>query len=278
MVTFTKSYTLDKPLKHNIMKRILLAVLCSVVSVFGLSAQVVQTTGPLTISLESTRIIGDRMVVSGKMTVDREVRLRLMTANAITTEGDSHSPANMMFGGKEVSISTFDQIFQAGIPYSFDIYFETQNMNMDPVAALMIDIRDHGAGVGLKFSFPNVRVPMVPDQNLVPGTMEIGKDIYLRWTKFEESAAGLKIDFLVMNKSNKDQQMYFLSYNNAKIIDKDGNIHEGALTLSDWVTFPTGTPVAGSISIKEPVKMGDVVMVQFQTRNFKYSVKELVFR
>lgn len=260
------------------MKTFLLATLFCIVSVPGLSAQVAQTNGPLTVSLESTRIVGDRMIVSGKMTVDREVRLRTLKTSVISADGDTHSPTNLVFGGKGMSILIFDEVFQAGIPYSFDLYFETGNANMDPLSAFMIELRDHNAnGALLEFMFPNVRVPMAPDPNIVPGTIEIGKNIYLRWTGFEESTAGLKVNFVVENKANKDQTMSFYAYNNAKIIDRDGNIHEGPVTLRDRITFPAGIPVAGSLSIEQAVRMADVLMIQFKSSAINYSVRELVF-
>lgn len=260
------------------MKKFLLTTLCVVFSALGLSAQVSQTVGPLTVDLESTRVVGDRLLVSGKMIVDRQVRLRNLNSSVVTPDGDVLQRTNILFGGEDVSTSVFDKIFQAGIPYSFDLYFDTRNTPMNPLAALMVEIRDQDAGVNMEMRFSGVPVPMAPDPNLVPGTFELDKDIYLSWTNFHESPDGLKVDFVVVNRASKDQQLSFRTFDNARIIDSGGNIHPGALTLRDRVTFPAGIPVAGSISVEGPVRMSDVLMIQLQSAKIKYSIREIVFR
>ncbi|MBB4036094.1 hypothetical protein GGR21_001995 [Dysgonomonas hofstadii] len=260
------------------MKKLLLTALLIVSFTLSLIAQQVQTSGGISVSLESTRVIGDRLLISGKMTADKVIRAMNLKLSVIDSDGDGHDLKVIWWGGKkESSIISFDKELQPGIPYSFDFSIETQSKNMNPITAILLNIRDWTHSADIKMQFKDIPVPVKADPNLKPGVMEIGKDIYLKWVKAEESASGLKINFVVENKANKDQEMSFRSYSNGKIIDKDGNIYEAALTLKDAVTFPSKTPIAGSISIKQPIKMADVIMVQFESGYFKYSVKDLTF-
>ncbi|NDV95330.1 hypothetical protein D0T84_10410 [Dysgonomonas sp. 521] len=256
------------------MKRNLLLVLFSTVLALGVMAQQEQTSGNLIIKVESTRVIGDQLLVSGKMFANKEFRIMNLKTSIVAADGDAHKLSGLWWGGKSTYLSSFDQTLQPDIPYSFDFAFATQNKDMNPVTAMLIDARDWTNKIDMKFNFKAINVPLNEDPNLTPGTMEIGKNIYLTWKKYEESATGLTINFVIENKSNKDQEMSFRSYSNARIIDKEGNIYEGTLTLRDRVEFPSGTPKAASVSIKEKIKMSEVKMVQFESGDFKYSVKD----
>lgn len=257
------------------MKKQLLSVLLCCIIALGLSAQEIQTSGNLTVRIESTRIIGDRLLVSGKMSVNKEVRLMNINVNAVVADGDSHTMRELWWGGKVASISAFDKTLQPDIPYSFDFAIATQNKNMNPVTAILVDIRDWTSGTNLKLTFKDIKVPMISASSTASQGVEIDKNIYLKWTKNEETAAGLKINFVVTNLSNKDMEMTFRSFDNAKIIDKEGSVYNGTLSFKDNVNFPAGTPISGFISIKEPVKMSDVIMIQFESRYFKYSIKDI---
>ena len=260
------------------MKRTLLTVALILGLALCINAQQTQTSGHMTMKIESTRVIGNRLLVSGKISVDKLFRLMNLKVSLIDSDGDTHELKEMWWGGKnESSIMSFDRELQPDIPYSFDFSIDTQNKNMNPVTAMLVAARDWTNDINMKMQFKDIPVPITPDANLKPGVVEISKDVYLKWTKAEESATGLKINFVIENKSNKDQEMSIRSYSNAKIIDKEGNVYDASLTPNERVVFPSNTPIAGSISIKQALKMADVIMVQFESYHFKYSVRDITF-
>ncbi|NDW09028.1 hypothetical protein [Dysgonomonas sp. 520] len=260
------------------MKKLLLAVFISVALIFGASSQTQITVDPLTIKIESTRVIGDYLLVSGKLTTSSGVRLMGIEASAVTQDGDAQPCKALWWAGKSAYLSSWDNTLLPDIPYSFDLAIKTDNKNMNPITALIIKFFNHTTQQRMQIVMKNIAVPLKADPNLASASvMEIYKDVYLKWTKAEESATALKINFVVENKANKDQEVSFYSYNEATIIDNEGNAHKAPITLRNAVNFPTNTPIAGSITTKTPLKMSQVVMVQFSSGDYKYDVKKLVF-
>lgn len=259
------------------MKHLLLTALFSVILLSGIMAQQSQSAGNLTITIESTRVIGDQLLVSGQVVAkQQETRMLGLRLDMTDGAGDKHDMKAIWWGGKKLtSMVSFDQKLQPGIPYSFDLAIETRGRSMASIKSLLIDTRDWGMKEDLKFHFTDIPIPIKKDPNLTPGIVEVSKDVYLKWTKFEESATDLKINFVIENKASMDQEINFRSFSNTRVIDKAGNVHEGTLSIRDWVNFPVKTPIAVTITIKGAVKMSDVKMLQFESMNFKYHLTDL---
>lgn len=250
------------------MKKLFMTLLLSVALVVGISAQQTQSDGTINISIESTRVIGNQILVSGKMSVNSETRFMNLTTNIVTPDGDQHMITKFWWAGEPTYLSSFDITMYPNIPYSFDAAFDSNNKDIKQLTALIFELFNHKAQKKVRISFPNVPVPSSTDPNLANGSIEIDKDVYLKWTKFEETPKGLKIHFVILNKAKKDKIIAFRSYvdGSTVIIDKDGNQYKKCnQTLKDRITFPVNVPVAGYFDTEEPLKMNYVNMLQFQT-------------
>ena len=236
-----------------------------------------ESAGPISVSIESTRYIGDKLLISGKLLASEDLRLMLTKITAITPDGDTYESKDMWFGGKQTPPMSFDNKLIADINYAVDIAIEVKGKQINNIASLTIDAFNHTAQKYFKIPLKNITIPNPVDPNLDnPSVIEISKDIYLRWTKVEETANSFKVSFVVENKGSKDVEMRFISYNNAKITDDDGNSYDATLTLKDRVDFPAGTPVAGSISVNKPIKVSKISLLEFSSHNFKYKIKKVV--
>jgi len=232
---------------------------------------------PLSINIESTRTIGDRVLISGKLTANEDVRIRGLGATAITSDGSVYECVDLIWTGNWTTNMSFDNNFTADIPYSFDLIFDTKNKAVNSFISLTLNPFNHTAQKHFKIELKNIVIPVPVDPNLSnPSVIEIEKNVYLRWTKAEESASGLKLNFVVENKGSDDKEVRFLSYNNAKMIDKNGVSYDAELTLKDRVNFPVDIPVAGSISVDKPLKMDQIALLEFSSHNFKYKIKKIV--
>jgi len=233
--------------------------------------------GPVNFRLESTRIIGDKLLISGKVEASEDLRLMLTKITAISPDGDTYESKNMWWGGKQITPMSFDNKLTSGINYNADIAIEIKGKVVNSLASLTIEAFNHTTQKKFKISLNGITVPSPINPNLTNAdVVEIDKNIYLRWTKAEETATSLKINFIVENKGNKDVEMQFLSYNNAKITDNEGNSYEAVITLKDNVNFPVGTPVAGNFSMNKPIKINQISLLEFSSRYFNYKIRKIV--
>jgi hypothetical protein len=232
---------------------------------------------PVVLKIESTRIIGDKLLISGKIQSSEDLRLMGIKTSAITPDGDIYESKEMWWGGAVKSPMSLDVNMVADINYSVDYSFEVKSKTVTDVASLTFELFNHTAQQRFKISLKDIKVPSPVDANLADASViEISKNVYLRWTKAEETAGSFKLSFIVENKDTKDQSIRFLSYSNAKFIDNDGTSYDADLSLKDNVNFPAGTPVAGSITVNKPLKLNQISLLEFSSQYFKYKVKKIV--
>lgn len=231
---------------------------------------------PVAIVVESTRIIGDKLMISGKMNAPEDFRLMNVKPTIITPDGISYEAKEIWWGENLTSPLSFDNRLVAGINYAFDMTFDIKSKKVTEIVSLTIDAFNHTAQKKFNVVFKNLVVPNPIDPELSnPGVVEIYKDIYLRWTGVEESTNGFQLNFVIENKSGKDQKIQFISYA-TKITDSSGNTHDAQGTLKDRIDFPADIPVAGNITLNKPLKLNQIVLVEFASRNFNYRVRNIV--
>lgn len=232
---------------------------------------------PLIINIESTRFIGDRLLVSGKIQTSEDIRVMNMAATLITPDGDIYESRSMWWGGQQLSPMSFDKNLTAGINYNFDQAFEIKGKPVNAIASLTFDSFNHTAQKKFKIAIKDLMVPVPANPNLNdPSVTEIFKNVYMRWTKAEETASGLKLNFVVENKNSKDLEIQFRAYNKAKIIDNEGNSYEADITLRDNMNFIADTPIAGNITLDKPVKVSEIALLEFSSRFFDYKIRKIV--
>lgn len=231
---------------------------------------------PVAVTIECTQIIGDKLLISGKMQAPEDFRLMTIRSSIITPDGTTYEAKEMWWGEKVVSPTGFDNQLVADINYAFALSFEIKSKKVTEIASFMIDAFNHTAQKKFKIAIKNLIVPNPIDKELSnPSVVEIYKGIYLRWTGVEESDNGFQLNFVVDNKSGKDQKIQFIDYA-TKITDNSGTTHEAKGTLKDRIDFPADIPVAGNITLDKPLKLKDIVLVEFASRNFNYRVREVV--
>lgn len=64
-------------LRKNVKKPFLAILLLFVFTQFAANAQVTQTEGPITVTIESAKVIGDQYLVIGKVSVSKKARLMI---------------------------------------------------------------------------------------------------------------------------------------------------------------------------------------------------------
>jgi len=235
-----------------------------------------ESAGPVSFKIESTRIIGDRLLVSGKMQAADDLRLMLSKIEAISPDGDTYESKDMWFGGQRTSAMSFDNKLTADINYTVDIAIEIKGKKVNSLALLKIDAFNHTTQKRFSISLKDITIPNPVDLNLEnESVIEISKDVYLKWTKVEETNSSFKLSFITENKGSKDQIIQFRSYGNIKIIDNEGSSYEAEMTLKDNVTFPAETPIAGSITLNKPLKISQIALIEFSSKYFNYKIKNI---
>jgi len=231
---------------------------------------------PVEFSIESTRIIGDQILISGKMRSIEDLRLMLKDITVITPDGDTYEVKHIWWGGEIGTLMLFDKNLTADINYSMDISIDVKGRAVNGFTVLTIGAFNHTAQQKFTIPIRNIEIPSPADPNLAdPSVIEIDKNVYLRWTKAEETTTSLKISFVVENKGNKDVQIQFIS-NKMKLIDSDGSAYEATTTLTGRIDFPSGIPIAGSINLNKPLKVNQISLVEFASRNFIYKLRKIV--
>lgn len=236
-----------------------------------------ESLSPVSIGIVSTRLIGDKLLVSGKMISSEEVRIDFRSVTAITPDGEIYKAGFYWWGGNPISISSFGTTLISDINYNFDWGFDIKSKAINSITSMTVEIYNYNLKKMVKIPLKNIAIPSPADENLGdPGTFEIFKNIYLRWTKATEAADGFRLDFVVENKGTNEQEIQFRPYNKATIIDKDGNSYQAELTLKDQVAFPVDVPVAGSIISDKPLKLNKISLLEFASRNYTYKIRKIV--
>lgn len=231
---------------------------------------------PMAVTIESTRIIGDRLLISGKMNAPEDFRLMTIRASIVTADGTTYEARDMWWGEKPISPTGFDDNLVADINYAYGLTFDIKSKKVTEVVAFNIEAYNHTAKKKFNITEKNLAVPNPINMELaVPGVVEIYKDIYLRWTEAEESTTGFQLNFVIENKSGNDQRIQFVDYA-TKITDKNGTSYEATGTLRDRIDFPADIPVAGNIIVDKPLKLSDIVLVEFASKYFNYRVRGIV--
>lgn len=234
---------------------------------------------PVAVLIESTRIIGDKLIISGKMNAPEDFRLMNVKSSIITPDGTSYELHTMWWGENVSSLVSFSETLIAGINYAFDMAFDIKSKKVTEITALNIDAFNHTAQQKFKIAMRNLIVPIPPDPELSnPTVTEIDKNVYLRWTGAEESADGLKLNYVIENKNDNDKKVQFkgISTIATTIIDTNGTSHEAKASMECNQVFPAGIPVAGSITLNKPVKVSQIALLEFASRHFNYRIKGIV--
>lgn len=262
----------------NKIKKLFIILLVAFMLPFVLKAQITQKDGPVTVNVESTKIIGNQYIIAGKLTVSKQLRLRNIEPKAIDSDGETLEAKNLWWTGKLTEIGIFDQNLEPEIPYSFILGIETKGKNLNSITAFNLKFQNHTEHTSVTIAFKGLPIPTKENPNLATAEMiEIENNVYLKWTKFEETKKSLKVHFVVQNQTNKEVAMRFTSYNNAKMFDNDGNQYEGTLSLKDEVKFQKDVPFAGFFEFNGEIKMNDLRLIKFKSNNFEYSVTKIEF-
>lgn len=234
-------------------------------------------TGPVSVKIESTRIIGGKLMISGKMQSSEDIRLMGSKASAITPDGDTYESKEMWWGGSPTSFMSLDKNMAADINYAFDLTFDVKSKAVTEITSLALEMFNHTAQKRFKITLKDLKVPVPVDPVLAdPSVTELSKEVYMRWIKVEETANSFTLSFVTENKGSKDQEIQFYSYNKAKITDNEGNSCEADITLRNNVNFPAGTPVAGSITLNKPLKLSAISLIEFSSKYFNYRIRKVV--
>ncbi|GEM_PF-5481488 len=234
--------------------------------------------GPLDFKIETTRVIGNQILISGKMKASEDFRMMLSNIVAITPDGDTYEVGDLWWGGEKTTRLAFDNKLAAGINYSIDIAIDVKGKPVREITSLTLTVFNHTAQKRFTIPIQNLVVPYPIDPNLAnPSVIEIDKDVYMRWTRAEETHESLTLYFVVENKGNKDVKIQFSAYTNKiNIIDTDGNAYEATTTLKDRIDFPAGTPVAGNITLDKPLKVSNIALLEFSSRYYTYKLRKIV--
>ncbi|MDL2241704.1 hypothetical protein LJB91_02215 [Bacteroidales bacterium OttesenSCG-928-L03] len=241
-------------------------------------AQVAQVdeAAPVAMLIESTRIIGDKLLISGKMQAPEDVRLMRFYPTIITPDGTTYECHTIWWGEDTTSPSMFDKDLVADINYAFDISFEIKSKKVTEIVAFTLEAHNHTAKKKFKIVVKNMVVPQPLDPNLtVPGQIEIYKNIYLRWTGAVEGNDSFQLNYVIDNKSGKDQRIQFIGHA-MKITDNNGVGYTAEGTLKDNTDIMADIPMAGHILVNKPLKLNQIVLVEFASRYFNYRVKDIV--
>lgn len=201
----------------------------------------------LTMSIESTRVIGNKVLLTGKFVSDREIQLKnLNPIKAITSNGTELTTSQGTWAGEDTyQLYAAQQLLQSDIPVSFNIMFDSKGEKINLIKMLSIKLYNPE---NTTFVFNDIQIPMKTDPNLSSGSIEIYKDVYMTMKKQDDTAGHLKIYFVVENKSGRDRALFLEKGN---LIDASGNAYPnpeffiGGEKLYSNVMISPDTPVAG---------------------------------
>ena len=276
-----------------------LAVMLTIVAMFSASyiaqAQMEQTESSVTIKVESTKIIGNLYMVSGKISASKKLRLNNFEVKGTDGDGEEIKAEKFWMGSKhEYSFAASTQEFEPDIPLSFRIGFDTKSKNLNSLSNVFFKYMNHTEFEDMErwrtITLKDLPVPTSVDPNLATAERyEIENNIYLRWTKTDNvhvdwqgkevkpsktSKQAFRIHFVVENMSGKEAEMTFRNDN--FIIDNDGNQHKGSLSLRNE-KFQPDIPLSGTFVFEGNLKANDIRMLKFKSNHIDYSVRKLEF-
>lgn len=235
----------------------------------------------LTMRIQSTRIIGNKVMLSGQFVSDRLIQLKnLNPIKAITTNGTELITSLGTWAGEETyQLYAVQQELQPEIPVSFNIMFDSKGENVNSIKLLSVKLY---SPENTTFVFHDIQVPMQIDPDITPGSIEIYKDVYLKFKKQDDTAGHLKIYFIVENKSGRDRALFL---DKGNLIDASGNsfpnpdVFIGGEKQYSKVNISPDIPVAGYFDFTGNIPYNSVKLLQFSTRDYaKFSVKQIVFQ
>jgi hypothetical protein len=236
----------------------------------------------LSMTVTSTRIIGNKIMVSGQLVTSRDMPIRFMHAvTLISPSGNKYETNYGSFAGiEQVYLSQIEQNMTADIPVSYDAIFNVQGEKMSIIKKFSLYMFEPGKTA---FAFYDLAVPREIDPNLNESTVEIYKNIYLTFKKQEDKGGHLKIYFVVENKSGKKHELK-LNFPVPSVIDANGSKYDDCKVFiageeSELIEIEPDIPVSGIFDFTGNIPFNSVRVLKFSTRYMAdFSIKKIVFQ
>jgi len=233
----------------------------------------------LSFKVESTRIIGDKLLISGKASVTKKTTARITFYPKGITSGGTLEAGRLDWAGEIKSLASgpsFD--LEEGIPVAWHIYLETNGQKVTEINQLKIFWKEdrQGTTVPTDTTIESLKIPSAPDTNLTPGSEEIDRGVYLRLTKAQSAKGILKIGFVLDNRSGK---AYKLDMHSIGIVDDQGNevadpaFFAGNKNMAyESPELAPDVPLAGRFEFKTNAKPAAVKLLRFAVKDFRGGV------
>jgi len=236
----------------------------------------------LTMTITSTRVIGNKIMISGQFVTSNNMEIRSMNeVNLISKAGTQFKTDDGSFAGKETGyLSQISQSMEADIPVSYDALFDVNGEKIPTIKKFSVKMYRPD---NTSFAFYDIPVPMETDPNLNESTIEIYKNVYLTFKKQEDTGGHLKIYFLIENKSGKNRK---IEIQDVSLIDSNGSKADdckvfiaGEETAYKNVEAEPEVPLAGIFDFTGNIPFNTVKVLKFKTRwTADFSVKKIVFQ
>jgi len=239
------------------------------------------TINGLTMTIESTRVIGDKVMLSGKFVSNSQMELRsLGDLTAITPSGTKLTTTDGIWAGVETGyLNQVYQKMQTDIPVSFDILFDSNGEKINEIKLFTVNLYEPG---NTNYVFRNILIPSHIDSNISASCIEIYKNVYLKFTKQSDTEGHLKIYFSVENKSGKERPLFF---ENLSLVDDSGNAFNdcniyiyGKKQVANGQNMFPDIPISGCFDFTGNIPFSKVKLLNFSTHFYaNFAIKQIVF-
>lgn len=235
----------------------------------------------ITMSIQSTRLIGNKVMISGQFVSDKVVQLKFLSLiKAMTSKGSELITSQGTWAGEDTwQLYAVNQELQPEIPVSFNIMFDSKGESVDLLKIFSVKLN---SPENTSFIFHDVQIPMQVDPDVTPGSIQIYKDVYLKFKKQDDTGGHLKIYFTVENKSGRDRAMFL---DNGNLVDASGNsfpnpeVYIGGEKVYAKVNISPDVPVSGYFDFTGKIPFDTVKLLQFATKDYaKFSIKQIVLQ
>jgi hypothetical protein len=235
----------------------------------------------ITMNIQSTRIIGNKVMVSGQFVSDRVIRMKFLNpVKAMTSKGVELITSQGTWAGEDIwQLYAVDQELQPEIPVSFNIMFDNKDESVDILKIFSVKLY---SPENTTFIFHDIQIPMQADPDLTPGSIQIYKDVYMKFKKQDDTGGHLKIYFTVENKSGRERAVFLETGN---LIDASGNsypnpeVYIGGEKEYAKVNVSPDAPISGYFDFTGNISFSSVKLLQFETKDYaKFSVKQIVLQ
>jgi hypothetical protein len=237
------------------------------------------TVNDLTMYINDSRVIGDRIMLSGRFESSRPMNIRSMNEiKAITANGTELRTNRGTFAGEETNyLGQVNRAMEPGIPVPFDMVFEAQGEKTDQIQICSLQMYEPDK---TKFKFFSIPLPMKVDMNLKPGVLETQKNVYMTFRKQETVEGKLRIHFSAENKSGKMKVFYPINFT---VTDMNGlqtkqkDVFIGGNKQYSGFQLPPDIQVSGYVDFETAVPFDSIQLLQFaELQGAKFSVKKIV--